>query len=718
MYWLFLQLKQRNNSTTTTSSSNKLTSSYYYHASSLPFIYKTVSQSFDEIAAKYQDHECFYFKNEGKRYTFKSFQDEIDSLAAVLIELGFEKNDRLAVWLPNTSENVVVAFAASKIGLIKVNINPAYVERELEYCINKVECKGIVLSPSIKSIESLSILRRLVPELDQYSTSRELFSKNLPTLKHIILTGKPLSISGFHSYNDLIEHGKKISHHSKLHERQISVNPDSPAAIFYTSGTTGQPKAATVTHFSLINMAQAQWEHCGPYFTCICVPIPLFHMLGEVGGKLNTALAKCKVVFPAILPDPVATMQAIHDEKCTALIGAPIIFRDILSHPDRKKYDLTSLKLGVIAASPMYYGFLRQLEKEIPIERIAQTYGLTESSGLITSGLWAGDGDSKRRLGSIGRCMQRIEIKIADRDGNTVPIGQQGEICARYYPVMAGYYGDPDKTQETITPSGWLRTGDQATMDEDGYLYFVGRQKEMIIRGGVNIYPVEIEKVIVEHPSVAEAQVFSIPDERHDEEVCAWIKLKPNAPSCQVEDIKKFLSDKLAFFKIPKHIRIVDQFITTTTGKVQKFKLSQIMICFGLAAPREHSDKEQHKDGGDHFASTGNVKRLASRICANSNSTQSFLTQARAHVAQLNSNPSFAQVRQNKTQEMAYIESDDKAALLSSNCTQYFNGLAVARNADKKMQRQQQKDQTTGAPLFQKIVSSLFGSKDRSSDDD
>ena len=460
-----------------------------------------------------------------------------------------------------------------------MNINPAYVGRELEYCINKVGCKGLVLPPSVKIIPSLSLFRRLVPELEAHSPSRELSSKALPTLKHVILTGDPSSPSsaGTHSYKELVERGAKLSH-DKLHERQASVNPDSPLAIFFTSGTTGQPKAATLTNYGILILVHAQWEILERYFTRLCVPIPMFHIFSEVVGVLNVAVAKCTVVFPAILPDTPSTMETIHEEKCTALIGAPIIFRDMLMHPDRKKYDLSSLKLGALGASPMHIDFLKQLEKEIPIGRVSQGYGLTENSAMLTSGLWAGDADPERRLGSLGRCMQRLEVKVADEQGNAVPIGQQGEIWARGYPIMVGYYNDPDKTREALTPSGWLRTGDEGKMDEDGYLYYVGRRKEMIIRGGVNIYPIEIENTIIEHPSVAEAQVFSIPDERYGEEVCAWIKLKPNAAPCRAEDISKFLTDKLAFFKIPKHIRFVDQFIMTPTGKVQKFRLSQSMV--------------------------------------------------------------------------------------------------------------------------------------------
>ncbi len=438
-------------------------------------------------------------------------------------------------------------------------------------------CKGLLLPPSVKVIPSLSIFRQLVPELDQHSTSRELSSKTLPTLKHVILTGEQSSTSGIHSYNDLVEQGAKLSH-DKLNERQASVNPDSPATIFYTSGTTGQPKAATLTNFGMLNLVHAQWEHLGRFFTRLCVPIPMFHMFSEIVGVLNIAVAKCKIIFPAILPDTVSTMQAVDEEKCTALLGAPIIFRDILTYPDKKKYDLSSLSFAAIGAAPMHPSFLSQLEKEIPITRVAQGYGLTENAAILTSGMWAGDDDPKRRHGSLGRCMQRLEVKVADLQGNPVPIGQQGEIWARGYPIMSGYYGDPEKTKETLTSSGWLRTGDEAKMDEDGYLYYIARQKEMIIRGGVNIYPIEIENTIIEHPSVAEAQVFSIPDERYGEEVCAWIKLKPDAPQCKPEDITKFLTNKLAFFKIPKHIRIVDKFIMTPTGKVQKFKLCESMI--------------------------------------------------------------------------------------------------------------------------------------------
>ena len=459
-----------------------------------------------------------------------------------------------------------------------MNINPAYVGRELAYCINKVGCKGLLLSRAVKHIDSLSIFHRLAPELDQNPSIGSLSLKALPTLKHVILTDpSSTSIPGIHSYANLLQRGAQLSH-QRLHERQTSVDPDALLAIFFTSGTTGQPKAATLTNFNMINMAQNVQEHLGEYFTRLCVPIPMFHIFSEAVGVLLPARSTCQVIFPAILPDPVASMRAIEEEKCTAMIGAPIIFSDILNHPERKNYDLSSLVYCGLGASPMHIDFLRRIQNEFPVKRVAQVYGMTENTAILTSSMWTGDENEVRRLSSVGLCMPRLEMKIADQEGNPVPIGKQGEVCARGFPIMSGYYNDPVKTNETITSAGWLRTGDEGTMDEDGYIFYVGRQKEMIIRGGVNIYPMEIENVINEHPQVAESQVFSIPDPRHGEEICAWIKLKRSDSTCQPDDIKRFLQDKIAFFKIPKHIRIVDRFLMTPTGKVQKFKMSEVMV--------------------------------------------------------------------------------------------------------------------------------------------
>ncbi|CAF4062227.1 unnamed protein product, partial [Rotaria sordida] len=562
--------------------STKLTKSYYYHASEVPLLYHTIGQHLDNLAFEHPDHQCYVFKGEGnKRYTYKSFLDEVDSLATSLIELGYEKNDRLAVWLPNTSENCVITYAASKVGVIKVNINPAYMDRELTYCLNKVGCKGLVMRPNVKIIDCIKIMNRLIPELSQ--TKGEINAQALPTLKHIILTpsdnGKSVSLpQGMHCYTDLIRKGAN-SKQEERRTRQSQLDGDTPLAIFYTSGTTGQPKAATLTNYNMLNN---NFHLCYLYpelMSHVCCPIPTFHIFGEIAGTLNINAPKYLTTFPSILPDTFETMRAIHEEKCTALIGAPIIFRDILAHPKRKEFDMSSLLFGILGAAPVNPALVEQLEREIPIKTISQGYGQTENSASMAMSVFAED-DKKRRYSSVGKALPRIEMKIADSHGRILPIGQEGEICARGFNIMKGYFGDDEKTRETITSSGWLRTGDLGFMDEHGYVYYRSRQKEMVIVGGINVYPIEVEDFLLEHPNIAEAQVFGMPDKRYGEVLCAWIKLKPGTKINDVEEVRQFLLSKVAFFKVPKHIRIIESFLpfTTPTGKIQKFKLTEAMV--------------------------------------------------------------------------------------------------------------------------------------------
>ncbi|CAF1235808.1 unnamed protein product [Didymodactylos carnosus] len=564
----------------------KLRQSYYYHASSLPLYYRTAGQRLDDLTHLFPEHECFVFKSENnKRYTYKSFKDEVDSIALSLLKLGFEKNDRLGVWLPNTSENVMMTYACSKLGIIKVHINPAYMDRELDYCLNKVGCKGLVLQSNIKKIDCLNILKKLIPEL-AYSKPNDmsLISKSIPSLKHVILingSSVKTNSDGFHSFNDLLNKGAN-GRHSDLFERQKLINCDHPLSIFFTSGTTGHPKAATLTNFNLINNGHI-FKHLYPdsSMSKTCCPIPLFHIFGEVFGTLNIINDKFTTVFPAILPDTLATIKAIHEEKCTSLIGAPIIFQDIYSYADRRQYNLSSLLFAIIGAAPSSPQLLDTLEQKLPIKRIAQGYGMTETSATATMSIFAHD-DKKKRFGSVGKAMPHLEVKLVNNNGETVPIGEEGEIYVRGYSVMKGYWGDEEKTRETLTDTHWLKTGDVATMDENGYLYFRSRQKDLVIIGGINVYPVEVEHTLAEHPKIAQAQVFGVPDKRYGEQLCAWIKLKQNygENDVSIEDIKAFLSERVAFFKIPKHIKIVDSYqqYTTPTGKVQKYKLTETMV--------------------------------------------------------------------------------------------------------------------------------------------
>ncbi|CAF1129154.1 unnamed protein product [Adineta steineri] len=576
-----LSYRLQSTSVKTNIAPSKLTQSYYHHASEIPLLYHTIGQHLDNLANEYPDHRCYSFKGEkNKSYTYKSFLDEVDSLAAGLIDLGFEKNDRLGVWLPNTSENCALTYAASKLGVIKVNINPAYMGRELIYSLNKVGCKGLVMRPNVKIIDCIKIINHIIPELSQ--TKGEINSKTLPTLKHIILTpgdnGNTVNTpSGMHSYTELIRKGAN-SKQDERRTRQSQLDGDTPLAIFYTSGTTGQPKAATLTNFNMLNNNFHLCYIYPQYMSRVCCPIPTFHIFGEIAGTLNINVPKYFTVFPSILPDTVETMRAIQEEKCTALIGAPIIFRDLLANPKRKEFDMRSLLFGILGAAPVNPVLVEQLEREIPIKIISQGYGQTENSASMAMSVFAED-DKQRRYISVGKALPRLEMKIADPKGQILPIGQEGEICSRGFNVMRGYFGDEEKTRETITPCGWLRTGDIGVMDELGYVYYRSRQKEMVIVGGINVYPVEVENFLLEHPSIGEAQVFGVPDKRYGEVLCAWIKPKAGTKLDDVEEVRKFLSSRVAFFKVPKYIKIIESFapFTTPTGKVQKFKLTETM---------------------------------------------------------------------------------------------------------------------------------------------
>lgn len=338
----------------------------------------------------------------------------------------------------------------------------------------------------------------------------------------------------------------------------------------------------------------------------VCCPIPIFHIFGEVAGAQNINVPGYSTVYPAILPDTLETMRTIEEERCTTLIGPPIIYRDILTHPRRKEFDMSSLEYAVIGATPVSRNLMEQIEREIPIKTVFQAFGQTENSGALTMSIFAGN--DERRYSSVGKPMPRIEMKIVDEKDRVVPIGQEGEICGRGFNLMkgmmpskslsiqffasfvSGYYGDDAKTRETITATGWLKTGDLGTMDEDGYVYYRSRRKEMIIVGGLNVYPVEVENLLLEHPQIADAQIFGIPDQRYGEVACAWIKLKPEQTIEDIEDVRRFLSSKIAFYKVPKHIKIIDSFVNfmTPTGKVQKFKLTEAMV-------KELSTKERPK---------------------------------------------------------------------------------------------------------------------------
>jgi fatty-acyl-CoA synthase len=580
----------------------KLTLSYFHNASTWPFQYKTVAQSFDELASQYPDHECYIFKGmlpqmntgihlcfhtvaENKRYTYATFKDEIDSLATSFHELGLQNGDRIAVSLPNSSENIVLSYAASRLGLIKVRIslqshrslssifslkvhmNPSMVACELVTGLNKVGCSCIVVN---STDTALSTLKNAVPDLD------DVIRKSVPTLKYIVLTGSNQnafgSVQGVYSYNELITKGSQ--QHSFPYEPRI--DPDCALSVFLTSGSTGQPKAIVHSNFSICNAIALLWSHYGTLLLRYCAPLSMHHVSTGIYGILLPSSNRCTVVIPALMVDAKATMNAIDEEKCTCMISGPVLLRNILALHDRHKSALNSLQYVIVGGTPLQPQFLRQLEEELGIARVRQGYGMTESGSIVTCGLKAASDDIRRHT-SIGQCMPHIELKIVDDNGMILSIGSPGDIWIRSRLLMSGYYGDEHKTKEAITESQWFPTGDLATMDEDGYLYFAGRKNEIIIRAGINIFPREIEEAIEEYPSVTEAHVFSIPDAHIDEVVCAFVILKSGRP-CDVDELKIFLSDKLTAYKVPEHIRFVDDLTRISVGKVPKSTLTQKMI--------------------------------------------------------------------------------------------------------------------------------------------
>ena len=580
----------------------KLTHSYVHNASTLAFQYKTVAQGFDELASQYPDYECYIFKGmlpqinttiqlcfyivaENKRYTYATFKHEIDSLAASFHELGLENGDRIAVSLPNSSENIVLSYVASRLGLIKVrtllqshkkissvfslkiHMNPLMAARELVTGLNKLGCSCIVIN---STDTALSTLKKAVPDLDDVAR------KSVPTLKYIVLTGSNqnafASVQGVHSYNELI---KKGSHHPSFAYKP-RIDPDSALSVFLTSGSTGQPKAIVHSNFSVCNAIAVFWNRYETLLLHYCAPLSMHHVSTGIFGILLPSSNRCTVVIPALMVDAKATMNAIDEEKCTCMITGPVLMRNILALHDRHKLALSSLQYVIIGGTPLQPQFLSQLEEEFGIACVRQGYGMTESSTVLTCSLKAASDDIRRHT-SIGQCMPHVELKIVDDNGMILPVGSSGEICIRSLLLMSGYYAEEPKTKEALTESRWFPTGDLATMDEDGYLYFVGRKKEIIIRAGVNIFPIEIEQAIEEYPSVAEAHVFSIPDAHIDEVVCAFVILK-SGMLCDVDELKTFLGDKLTAYKVPEHIRFVEDLDRISIGKVPKPTLAQKMI--------------------------------------------------------------------------------------------------------------------------------------------
>ncbi len=550
-----------------------LTQSYVHGASDVPLIGETIGAHFDAAAARWGERDALVVRHQSIRWTYGELKARVDAFAAGLLALGLEAGDRVGIWSPNNSEWVVTQFATAKAGLILVNINPAYRLSELDYALNKVGCKALITADHFKTSDYVGMLRELAPEIDRSAPGR-LQSRRLPTLAALIRIGSDEQ-RGFFRFDDILDAGGE-RHKAALEALAPKLQFDDPINIQFTSGTTGMPKGATLTHHNILNngffIGEAQ--KLGDRDR-VCIPVPLYHCFGMVLGNLACITHGAAMVYPSEGFEPLATLEAVAAERCTALYGVPTMFIAELGHADFKRFDLSSLRTGIMAGSPCPIEVMKRCVSEMNMSEVTIAYGMTETSPVSTQ--TSADDPLERRVATVGRVHPHVEIKIVDSDGRIVAPGQPGELCTRGYSVMLGYWDDAEKTAEAIDRAGWMHTGDLATLDAEGYCNIVGRIKDMVIRGGENVYPREIEEFLFRHPKVEAVQVVGLPDVKYGEELCAWIKLKPGENATE-DEIRGFCKGQIAHYKIPRYVKFVDAFPMTVTGKVQKFMMREHMV--------------------------------------------------------------------------------------------------------------------------------------------
>ncbi|HEY2245317.1 MAG TPA: AMP-binding protein [Xanthobacteraceae bacterium] len=547
--------------------------SYVHGASDQPLIGKTIGQFFDEACGKWASRPALVVRHQKVRFTYGELRQAVDKLAAGLLTLGLDPGDRIGIWSPNNSEWVLTQFATAKAGLVLVNINPAYRIAELEYALVKVGCKALILAERFKTSDYIGMLRELAPELGQAQPG-ELQSARLPSLRSVVLLGDAWHPGTFRFSEIMTRGGPEEA------ERIAALSPqlqfDEPINIQFTSGTTGFPKGATLSHNNILNNGFFIGEamRLTPEDR-LCIPVPLYHCFGMVLGNLAALTHGACMVFPGEGFDPLATLQAVAEERCTALHGVPTMFIAQLDHPEFGKFDLSSLRTGIMAGSPCPIEVMKRAVAKMSLREITIAYGMTETSPVSFQS--STTDPLERRVSTVGRIQPHIEVKIVDREGRIVPTGTPGELLTRGYSVMLGYWDDEARTREAIDAARWMHTGDLATIDAEGYCNIVGRIKDMVIRGGENVYPREIEEFLYRHPKIQDVQVIGVPDERYGEEICAWVKLRPGV-SANEEEIRAFCRDQIAHYKVPRYIKFVDEFPMTVTGKIQKFIMRERMI--------------------------------------------------------------------------------------------------------------------------------------------
>ncbi|MFI7117156.1 AMP-binding protein [Amycolatopsis sp. NPDC049868] len=544
--------------------------SYASGISATPLLGDTIGDNFDRTVAAFGDRDALVDRAAGKRWTYTELAAEVDALALGLLDLGIAKGDRVGIWSPNRWEWTCVQYATAKIGAILVNINPAYRSHELEYVLNQAGIKLIVAANSFKTSDYAGMIAEAGPKC--------------PALEHVVLLDGP-------EWPSLLETGREAGR-APLVKRQAELSADDPINIQYTSGTTGFPKGATLSHHNILNNGYFVGELCN-YTEAdkICIPVPFYHCFGMVMGNLAATSHGACMVIPAPAFEPKATLEAVAAEKCTSLYGVPTMFIAELADPDFASHDLSSLRTGIMAGSPCPVEVMKQVIDRMGMTEVSICYGMTETSPVSTQ--TRAHDSVERRVSTVGRVGPHLEVKVVDPEtGLTVPRGEPGELCTRGYSVMLGYWEQADKTAEAIDAARWMHTGDLAIMDADGYVNITGRIKDMVIRGGENLYPREIEEFLYTHPDILDAQVIGVPDEKYGEELMAWVRMREGAEPLTAEAVREFCEGKLARYKIPRYVHVVEEFPMTVTGKVRKVEMrAESISILGLekAAATEHA---------------------------------------------------------------------------------------------------------------------------------
>jgi fatty-acyl-CoA synthase len=529
--------------------------SYANGTSATPLLGETIGANLARTVARFPDAEALVSRHQSRRYTYAEFNDAVDLTARGLLDLGLNVGDRVGIWSPNCAEWVFIQYATARIGVILVNINPAYRTSELEYALNQSGCRLLIAAPAFKTSDYRSMVAEIIPKT--------------PALEKTVYLDTA-------DWDALLSAGDGVSM-DRLIERSESLDFDDAINIQYTSGTTGFPKGATLSHHNILNNGYFIGDFCG-YTEAdrVCIPVPFYHCFGMVLGNLACTTHGATMVIPDAAFEPVSVLTTVEAERCTSLYGVPTMFIAELGHPDFAKYDLSTLRTGIMAGSPCPVEVMKQVVSMMHMDEVTIAYGMTETSPVSTQ--TAPDDSVDKRVGTVGRVHPHVEVKVVDpATGRTVPRGTSGELLTRGYSVMLGYWSDPDRTAEAIDAARWMHTGDLATMDDEGYLNIVGRIKDMIIRGGENVYPRELEEFLYTHPDVVDVQVIGVPDPKYGEEIMAWVKIKEGSSLDEV-GVRNFCRGRVAHFKMPRYVRFVDQFPMTVTGKVQKFKMREQAI--------------------------------------------------------------------------------------------------------------------------------------------